>query len=174
MTSAMRKNRSRGFSIKEVADKSVLYVMAADAEYGPHLQAAHRAADDRRRTGRGRRRAGRRTGAARSCRTRCRRWSCRSARPAAARSSRPASTRRRRFLPRHGRLAARLREGRDAIPRPAGGRAAAAARSGHSRGDAVDRRRHHLRRRPTRRSPPTWSTWRPLPCCAPANSSACR
>ena len=34
----MRKIDPAGFSIKPVADKSVLYVMAADAEYGPHLR----------------------------------------------------------------------------------------------------------------------------------------
>jgi adenosylhomocysteine nucleosidase len=34
----MRKIDPAGFSIKQVAEKSVLYVMAADAEYGPHLR----------------------------------------------------------------------------------------------------------------------------------------
>ena len=34
----MRKIDPADFSVKKVADKSVLYVMAADAEYGPHLR----------------------------------------------------------------------------------------------------------------------------------------
>ena len=34
----MREKAAHGISISEVADKSVLYVMAADAEYGPHLR----------------------------------------------------------------------------------------------------------------------------------------
>ena len=38
MTSVMRKIDPPDFSVKKVADKSVLYVMAADAEYGPHLR----------------------------------------------------------------------------------------------------------------------------------------
>ncbi len=51
--------RTRGYrrmkvEMKDVAGRKVLYVMAVDAEYGPHLQGTDRAADDRRRTGRGR------------------------------------------------------------------------------------------------------------------------
>jgi adenosylhomocysteine nucleosidase len=34
----MRNIDPAGFSLKHVAEKSVLYVMAADAEYGPHLR----------------------------------------------------------------------------------------------------------------------------------------
>ena len=34
----MRNIDPAGFSLKQVAEKSVLYVMAADAEYGPHLR----------------------------------------------------------------------------------------------------------------------------------------
>ena len=34
----MRKIDPADFSVKKVADRSVLYVMAADAEYGPHLR----------------------------------------------------------------------------------------------------------------------------------------
>ena len=73
------------------------------------------------------------------------------------------------LLSRHGRLAARLREGRDALSRPAGDRAAAVAHSRRQGGEPVDRRQRSSPAPPMRPSPPTWWRWKPSRCCAPAS-----